>query len=98
MTTTTAPAAYLLPEGTDIDTLAEVPTITVKGGSLKPGMVLSRDLISRGGALLLAADILLDERLIQHIRDFAGGEDHQVVVHVSALRSARTKRPGRSEQ
>ena len=65
---------------------------------LKPGMVLSRDLISRGGALLLAADILLDERLIQHIRDFAGGEDHQVVVHVSALRSARTKRPGRSEQ
>lgn len=41
---TTAPAAYIHPEGADIDTLAEVPTTTVKASALKPGMVLVDDL------------------------------------------------------
>lgn len=37
---------------------------------LLPGMILSRDLISREGVLLLSADHVLDERLIQQILDF----------------------------
>ncbi len=65
---------------------------------LKPGMVLSRDLISHDGALLLAADFLLDEGLIKNIREFADAGNQRIVVHVSAVRSARTRRPGRSEE
>jgi response regulator RpfG family c-di-GMP phosphodiesterase len=49
---------------------------------LKPGMVLSRDLISREGALLLAADFLLDDSLIKQIKDYASGEEGRVVIHV----------------
>jgi len=59
----------------------EVVLATVK---LQPGMVLSRDLISRDGILLLSADHVLDERLIQQILDFekAGGARLSVSVHL----------------
>ncbi len=52
---------------------------------LKPGMVLSRDLISREGALLLAADFLLDDSLIRQIRDYADSEEEGIVIHVRAV-------------
>lgn len=59
----------------------EIVLATVK---LQPGMVLSRDLISRDGILLLSADHVLDERLIQQILDFekAGGARLSVSVHL----------------
>jgi len=50
--------------------------------ALKPGMVLSRDLISREGVLLLAADFQLDDSLIRQIRDYAGSEEERIVIHV----------------
>lgn len=53
--------------------------------ALKPGMVLSRDLISREGALLLAADFLLDDSLIRQIRDYADSEEEGIVIHVRAV-------------
>lgn len=53
---------------------------------LKPGMVLSRDLISREGALLLSADFLLDAGLIKQIKGFASSEDDRVLIHVRADR------------
>jgi response regulator RpfG family c-di-GMP phosphodiesterase len=37
---------------------------------LVPGMVLSRDLVSAEGLMLLSADHVLDERMIQQVRDF----------------------------
>ena len=37
---------------------------------LVPGMVLSRDLVSSEGFMLLSADHVLDERMIQQVRDF----------------------------
>lgn len=40
MTTTENTKAFRLPEGADIDILATFPVATVKGASLKPGMVL----------------------------------------------------------
>ena len=52
--------------------------------NLKPGMVLSRDLISRDGVLLLAADFVLDEGLIKQISDFASSEEVRIVIHVRA--------------
>jgi hypothetical protein len=54
--------------------------------ALRPGMVLSRNLISREGALLLAADYLLDDSLIKQIRDYANSEEESVVIHVHAGR------------
>ena len=50
--------------------------------ALKPGMVLSRDLISREGVLLLAADFQLDDSLIRQIRDYAGSEEERIVIQV----------------
>ena len=37
---------------------------------LEPGMVLSRDLVSPEGFMLLSADHVLDARMIQQVRDF----------------------------
>jgi len=54
--------------------------------ALRPGMVLSRNLISHEGALLLAADYLLDDSLIKQIRDYADSEEESVVIHVRAGR------------
>lgn len=52
--------------------------------SLRQGMVLSRDLVSREGALLLAADFLLDDSLIKQIRGYTRYEEQSVVIHVRA--------------
>lgn len=49
---------------------------------LKPGMVLSRDLISREGALLLASDYVLDASLIKQITDYARSEDARMLIFV----------------
>jgi response regulator RpfG family c-di-GMP phosphodiesterase len=38
--------------------------------ALKPGMVTSRDLVTKDGSLLLSADHVMNERLIQQIMDF----------------------------
>lgn len=55
--------------------------------ALRPGMVMSRNLISHEGALLLAADYILDDSLIKQIRDYANSEEESVVIHVRAGRS-----------
>ncbi|MET3131549.1 response regulator RpfG family c-di-GMP phosphodiesterase [Oxalobacteraceae bacterium GrIS 1.11] len=44
--------------------------VAILAGELVPGMVLSRDLISRDGLMLLAAEHTLDARLIQQVQDF----------------------------
>ena len=43
--------------------------IELGAADLKPGMILSRDLMTRDGVLLLAADYILDANLIRQIRD-----------------------------
>ena len=49
---------------------------------LKPGMVVARDLVTRDGVLLLSADHVLNERLIQQILnyDMAGGTQLKVCI------------------
>ena len=49
---------------------------------LKPGMVLSRDLIGRDGVLRLASDFILDEILIKHIQDYANREDSGLKLYI----------------
>ncbi|MBI2308605.1 MAG: response regulator [Rhodocyclales bacterium] len=48
--------------------------VLVPLADLQPGMVMARDLVTRDGVLLLAADYLLDERLIRQIQDYARSE------------------------
>ena len=54
----------------------------VSHADLKVGMVLSRDLVSREGALLLAADFILDVTLIKQIQDYAYRENHAVTTYI----------------
>lgn len=49
---------------------------------LKVGMVLARDLVSRDGVLLLAADFVLDVSLIKQIQDYARRENHAITVYI----------------
>jgi len=37
---------------------------------LRPGMVISRDLIAREGTMLLSAEHIIDEKMIRQLRDF----------------------------
>ncbi len=56
-------------------------------GGLKPGMILARDLVSRDGVLLLAADHVLDDMLIRQIREYAATEGlHQLTLAVRTER------------
>ena len=54
----------------------------VSHADLKIGMVLSRDLVSREGVLLLSADYVLDLSLIKQIQDYARRENHAIPVYI----------------
>ncbi|WP_246264417.1 HD domain-containing phosphohydrolase [Aromatoleum toluvorans] len=56
--------------------------IAVAAIDLRPGMVLARDLVGRDGALLLAADYILDESLVRQIQNYARREGIPLVLHV----------------
>ena len=59
-----------------------IPERAVSHPDLKVDMVLSRDLVSREGALLLAADSLLDVALIKQIQDYAYRENHAISIYI----------------
>ena len=52
------------------DPVEKVRDLAAVSTYLKPGMVLSRDLVSAEGLMLLSADHVLDERMIGQVRDF----------------------------
>jgi len=54
----------------------------VSYANLKPGMVLSRDLLSREGVLLLSSDYILDAVLIRQIQEYAHRENHALQIHI----------------
>ncbi len=58
----------------------------VSPGSLQPGMVLARDILSRDGVLLLAADYLLDASLIRQIREYVASDGNSPQIFVRAQR------------
>jgi response regulator RpfG family c-di-GMP phosphodiesterase len=49
---------------------------------LRPGMVISRDLLRRDGMLLLSADSMLTERLIRQLADFEKLAGAGLTVHI----------------
>jgi response regulator RpfG family c-di-GMP phosphodiesterase len=62
------------------------PDMRIDHGALAPGMVLSRDLVTPDGILLLTANRSLDEGLVQRIRDYHATLDAKplaIYVHVA---------------
>ncbi len=51
---------------------------------LEPGMIIARDLVTSEGSLLLSAEHVLNERLIQQIQEFDVSLDSPLIVHVRA--------------
>ncbi len=49
---------------------------------LRAGMVLARDLLSKGGMLLLAADHVLNEKLISHLHRYQTHESDKLAVPI----------------
>jgi response regulator RpfG family c-di-GMP phosphodiesterase len=62
--------------------VAQTAEISVPVADLKPGMVLSRDLMTRDGVLLLATDYVLEPNLIRQIRDYAASDGGAVSVFI----------------
>ncbi|MBB5607030.1 MULTISPECIES: HD domain-containing phosphohydrolase [unclassified Janthinobacterium] len=56
--------------------------LAVPSGQLEPGMVLSRDLISRDGLMLLAAEHVLTARMIAQLLDFEGKNGGKLSIRV----------------
>ncbi len=54
----------------------------VSPAELEPGMVLSRDLCSPQGTLLLAAGYMFDARVVRHVREFAQREGTRLSLFV----------------
>lgn len=55
-----------------------------------PGMVLSRDLLSPQGTLLLAAGFVFDARVVRQLREFAGREGVKLSIHVKLPEAGAT--------
>ena len=58
--------------------------IALQPGDLKAGMVLSRDLLTRDGLLLLAHDYVLDEALLEQLRSYERTDGRPMAVYVKA--------------
>jgi hypothetical protein len=58
------------------------PMNEVSAASLRPGMVLARDLVTRDGVMLLAADFVLDENLIRQLRDLEASEGVRLTIAI----------------
>ncbi len=56
--------------------------LSISPADLKPGMVLTRDLITSDGVLLLTADYVLEDKLIQQIIDFQTAESEELKIYV----------------
>ncbi|WP_229418192.1 HD domain-containing phosphohydrolase [Massilia sp. Root351] len=60
----------------------EANGVEMLSGELVPGMVLARDLVSRDGLMLLAADHVLDARMIQQVQDFEAKSEGRLSIRV----------------
>lgn len=75
--------AFMRVMGASGETAQAVPELAMHSEQIRPGMVLSRDLMSTHGELLLSKDYLLDEALIEQIRNFERlGDKLTIYVYV----------------
>lgn len=70
--------------GKQVEASQVVAEATFTSNQLRPGMVLSRDVASRDGLLLLAKGHVLEESLIEQLRSFEKMDGKTLVVHVRA--------------
>ena len=61
--------------------------LTLRSGQVLPGMVLSRDLMTAKGDMLLAKEHVLDESIIEQIRVFERMEGHKLTLYIHAGRN-----------
>ena len=73
---------------TDGAPAAVIDDVALLSGDLVPGMVLSRDLVSREGQLLLTAGQTLDQRMARQVRDFEEKSGARLAIHVWPRASA----------
>ena len=62
---------------------AQSSVVNIKVRDLKPGMVLSQDLVRKNGVVILPRGFEIDRGLLAHIHAFAGGELQESSVSVS---------------
>jgi response regulator RpfG family c-di-GMP phosphodiesterase len=62
----------------------EIAEMAVAVAQLKPGMVLSRDLLSAEGALLLSADHVLNDRMLKQLAEFERRSGSQLQLFVKS--------------
>jgi response regulator RpfG family c-di-GMP phosphodiesterase len=60
----------------------DIADVAVGVAGLKPGMVLSRDLLSAEGTLLLSADHVLNDRMVRQLSDFERRSAMQLQLYV----------------
>jgi response regulator RpfG family c-di-GMP phosphodiesterase len=63
-----------------------VPEEEVRVPNLRPGMVTSRDVLTRDGVLLLSADHALNERMIQQLLDFEASSHAPLTIYIRTER------------
>ncbi|ATQ78189.1 two-component system response regulator [Massilia violaceinigra] len=68
-----------LMDGEPVEKLRDLATVAKY---LTPGMTLSRDLVTPDGVMLLSADHVLDERLIQQVQDFEAKNEVRLNIWV----------------
>ncbi|MDQ1813448.1 response regulator [Massilia sp. CCM 9210] len=68
-----------LMDGEPVEKLRDLATVAKY---LTPGMTLSRDLVTPDGVMLLSADHVLDERLIQQVQDFESKNEVRLNIWV----------------
>ena len=63
----------------------QVPDMAVLSPALLPGMILSRDLITPNGLLMLSANHVLDVHLIAKIRDFEISREIELTIYIRLI-------------
>ncbi len=58
------------------------PEVLLTSAQLQAGMVLTRDIVTRDGLLLLAREYVLDNSLIEQIRNFERADGHVLTINV----------------
>ncbi len=64
----------------------QVPDMAVLSPVLLPGMILSRDLITPNGLLMLSANHVLDAHLIAKIRDFEISREIELTIYIRIVK------------
>jgi HD-GYP domain-containing protein (c-di-GMP phosphodiesterase class II) len=60
-----------------------LPGMPHRPATLRPGMVLARDLVHRDGYLLLAHGFVLDAKMIEQLARLEATEGHALTIHVT---------------